>query len=96
MSGLLLLKYVTSILTVGIGFIGSWFFEFTVTDKDTGKRSLTPFGKGAFAASTLSLILAAVSTTWTDYDASRKEAESELRSVSERNLTESEDRKSVV
>jgi hypothetical protein len=28
MSGLLLLKYVTSILTVGIGFIGSWFFEF--------------------------------------------------------------------
>jgi len=33
MSGLLLLKYLTAALTVSIAFAGSWFFEFTKTDR---------------------------------------------------------------
>jgi hypothetical protein len=42
---LLVLKYVSAALTVGITFAGSWFFDFTATDKSSGKRSLTPWGQ---------------------------------------------------
>jgi len=62
MSGLLLLKYLTAALTVSIAFAGSWFFEFTKTDKETGKRSLTRVGGVACFAAVLSLFGAAAST----------------------------------
>src|SRR5262245_55761122 len=87
---ILILKYLTWALTVGTAFAGSWFFEFTKTDKDTGRRSLTPWGRRGIVFAALSLACAFILTVWTDRDAARKQAEAAERAVAERREIENE------
>lgn len=71
---LLVLKYVTWALTVGTAFAGSWLFEFTKVDKDTGKRTLTTWGRRGIVFAGLSLVCAFILTVWMDREATRKQA----------------------
>lgn len=68
---LIVLKYLTWFLSVGTAFVGAWFFEFTITDKDTNRRSLTQWGKRAIIVAGLALILALPLQIATDAAASR-------------------------
>jgi hypothetical protein len=64
--GLQTLKYASSLVAVAITFAGGWFYEFTVTDTKTGKRSLTPWGRYAIGFAVLALVLAGITTVWSD------------------------------
>lgn len=84
------IKYLSWILTVGTAFIGSWFFEFTNTDKETGKRSLTRWGKRGIVFASLALILAFMSTVWGDYDSARKQKVAAQKTTIEKSKAEDE------
>src|SRR5580704_7281549 len=87
---LLILKYVTSAITVGTAFAGTWFFEFTKTDKDTGRRSLTPWGRRAIVFAATSLACAAFLTVWVDRDAAQKQQAAERKSLAQQRQIEVE------
>jgi hypothetical protein len=89
---LLILKYVSAALTVGITFAGSWFFEFTKTDPSSGKRSLTPWGQRAIVFAFISLVCAGVATVWSDNLFSQKSADAAAAVADERMKTEAERR----
>ncbi|RVQ59536.1 hypothetical protein [Sinorhizobium medicae] len=76
---LLTLKYLSSALAVGTAFAGSWFFEFTETDKDTGKRTLTLWGRRGIIFAFLTLLLAATTTVWSDIRAAQQQKEANKR-----------------
>lgn len=42
---MIVLKYLSWMLTVDTAFVGSWFFEYTITDKETGRKKLTVWGR---------------------------------------------------
>jgi len=86
MSGLVLivLKYLTSLMTVAVTVAGEWFFDFTRTDKDTGRKNLTKWGRRAILVAACSLCLAAITTIWSDLDAARKRADVDATSKREK------------
>lgn len=74
-------------MTVGTAFAGSWFFEFTKTN-DNGKRSLTKWGRRAIVFAALSLVLALVSTVWTDRHTFEKQREANEKLKAEQDRSE--------
>lgn len=61
----LILKYLSWLLAVGVGFAGSWFFEFTVTDEDSQRKRLTRSGKWGVGLALVGLVSA---LSWTVLD----------------------------
>jgi hypothetical protein len=92
---LLVLKYVTWALTVGTAFAGSWLFEFTKVDKDTGKKALTAWGRRGIVFAGLSLVCALVLTIWTDREAARKQTESAKQIIIKERQAEDEKREAI-
>ena len=78
----LILKYLSWLLAVGVGFAGSWLFEFTVTDKDSKRKRLTRSGKWGAGLAFIGLVSA---LCWTALDdmARQKEKEDLARSQEE-------------
>jgi hypothetical protein len=89
-TGLFLLKYLSWALTIGIPFVSTWFFDFTKTDKETGKKSLTPVGAKAIYLAGLALICALTVSLWTDYNASAKEKAASQSAATEKAAAEQE------
>ena len=61
----LFFKYVSWLLAVGVGFAGSWWYEFTVTDLTSGRKRLTRSGKWGAGLALGGLVSA---LTWTVLD----------------------------
>lgn len=85
----MLLKYLSWILTVGTTFVGNWFFEFTTTDKETGRKKLTVWGRRGVVFAGLALACSLGLTLWTDYEAAHKQKGAEEEAARDRaNATE--------
>lgn len=69
---MIVLKYLSWILTVGTAFVGSWFLEYTTTDRDTGRKKLTVWGRRGILFAGLALACSLVLTLWTDHEAALK------------------------
>lgn|GEM_PF-2948000 len=78
-----ILKYASVAFAVGVTFVGTWFYEFTTTDKETGRRSLTPWGRRAVVVAVLSLAMAGVSTLWSDQIAAEATRSAKLKLAAE-------------
>lgn len=73
MTWVMALKYLSWILTVGTAFVGSWFLEYTTSDKDTGRKTLTVWGRRGVVFAGLALACSLGLTVWTDHETMRKE-----------------------
>ncbi|PSH65157.1 hypothetical protein [Phyllobacterium sophorae] len=94
---LLILKYIVAGLSFGVAFAGAWFFEYTTTDKDTGRRKLTHWGKRAIVFTVLAAMIAGLSSIVSDLramrsadEAQQKLAQSEAATATERANAEQE------
>ncbi len=76
---LLVMKYASTFLALGVAFAGSWFFEFTTTDKESGRRTLTKWGTRAVIFASAALICSVVSTIGSDYQANRNQQAADRR-----------------
>ena len=83
-SWLTVLKYVSWLLTAGIPFVGSWFFEFTTTDKETSRKRLTAWGRRGVIFASLALVISLALTVATDIDFVNKQRESAERAARDR------------
>lgn len=63
---MLLLKYLTAVLSCAITLAGAWFFEFTRTNPTTQTKTLTPWGKLFLPLALLCLVVSGGLTAWTD------------------------------
>lgn len=70
---MMVLKYLSWMLTVGTAFVGSWFVEYTTTDRETGRRKLTVWGRRGIFLAGLGLVCSLALTLWTDYDTAYKQ-----------------------
>lgn len=77
------LKYLVWILTVGTAFLGSWFFEYTTTDKETGRKKLTIWGRYGIVFAGLALVFSLSLTFWTDFEAAKKQKVTEAKAEQE-------------
>lgn len=70
------LKYLGLVLTAGTAFVGSWFLEYTTTDKDTGRKKFTVWGRRAIFFATLAITTSILASVCSDLDAAenRKQA----------------------
>lgn len=89
-TGLIALKYLAWLLTVGIPFVGTWFFDFTTTDKATGKKTLTAVGAKVIYLSALSLVCALAVSVWTDYRSAASERRAQQAKAHAEKLAEEE------
>lgn len=83
-TGIMILKYLSWMLTVGTAFVGSWFLEYTRTDKQTGQKTLTAWGRRGIVFAGLSLACSLGLTIWTDYDSAKKQKEAAERAAVDR------------
>jgi hypothetical protein len=85
---LIILKYLVSAATLAITLAGAWLFEFTTLNKDTGKKSLTKWGKLALVPMLALLLASAAFTILGDVNSTRKreEAEAERKIEAEHRL----------
>lgn len=81
---MMLLKYLSWMLTVGTAFVGSWFFEYTTTDKETGRKKLTVWGHRGVVFAGLALACSLGLTLWTDYEAAHKQKGAEEEAARDR------------
>lgn len=79
----MVLKYLSWMLTVGTTFVGTWFFEYTTTDKETGRRKLTVWGRRGIVFSGLALACSLALTLWTDHEAAHKQKRAEEKAAEE-------------
>lgn len=70
---MMVLKYLSWMLTVGTAFVGSWFVEYTTTDRETGRRKLTMWGRRGIFLAGSGLVCSLALTLWTDYDTAYKQ-----------------------
>ena len=71
---MVILKYMSWLLAVGVGFAGSWMFEFTATDPVSRRKRLTQSGKWAAGLSILGL---ASALSWTVLEDLQRQDEKE-------------------
>ncbi len=76
---LLIVKYGSTFIALGVAFAGSWFFEFTSTDRETGKRRLTFWGKRAIIFASISLGCSIVSTIGSDLQSRSSTRDADIR-----------------
>lgn len=84
---IMLVKYLSWMLTVGTAFVGSWFFEYTTTDKETGRKKLTAWGRRGIVLAGLALASSLGLTLWTDYEAAQKQKSAEENAMRDRAST---------
>ena len=65
-------KYILLALTNLLAFAGAWLFAFTETDKDTGRKTLTKWGKVALPAALVLLVAGFGLTIWDDLNRAEK------------------------
>jgi len=68
----MILKYVLLALTNILAFAGAWVFAFTETDKQSGRKKLTKWGKIALPVAFLLLIAGFGLTIYDDAESQRK------------------------
>ena len=73
---LLILKYLSWLLAVGVGFVGSWLYKFTVMDEESHRKGLTRAGKWGAVLAFVGLV-SALSWTVLD-DLARQQEKAEL------------------
>ena len=85
----LILKYLSWLFAVGVGFAGSWLFEFTVTDEDSQRKRLTRSGKWGAGLALVGLVSALCWTVLDDLARQREKAAlASFQSESARRQTE--------
>lgn len=72
-------KYLGLVLTAGTAFVGSWFLEYTTTDKDTGRRKLTVWGRRAIFFAALAIITSISANVRSDYVAAKNRKYAEIQ-----------------
>lgn len=73
------LKYIGLVLTLGTAFVGSWLLEFTVTDKESGRKRVTKWGRRGVVFAGIALLTTLGATVWADYDNTRKQKQAAIR-----------------
>ncbi len=87
---LLVAKYTSTFIALGVAFSGSWFFEFTSTDKETGKRKLTYWGKRAIIFASIALGCSIVSTIGSDLQSQSSKRDAQIRADQAAKVAEGE------
>lgn len=87
---LLIAKYASTFIALGVAFAGSWFFEFTSTDKETGKRKLTYWGTRAIIFASIALVCSIVSTIGSDLQSQSSKRDAEIRANQAAKMAEGE------
>ena len=94
---ILFLKYLSWIVTVGVGFAGSWLLEFTVTEASSKRKRLTRSGKVAASIALVGLVSALF---WTILDDRAQRSEkvtlAEYQEASERRQVELQESQAAV
>lgn len=78
---LLIAKYASTFIALAVAFAGSWFFEFTSLDKETGTRKLTFWGKRAIIFASIALGCSIVSTIGSDLQSRSSKRDTEIRAA---------------
>ena len=81
-----ILKYSSWILTILISFSGAWFFQFTITNKNNNRRSLTKFGKVAFVFASIVLFISIYLFISDDLNAQHAKEKAEDRAVEQERI----------
>lgn len=84
MTWITVLKYLGLVLTLGTSFIGSWFLEYTTTNKETGRKHFTPWGRRAVVFAGSALITSLLASVWSDYDAANKQKSAAMQAQIEK------------
>lgn len=71
-SWITIVKYVGLFLTLGTAFIGSWFLEFTTTEKETSRKRFTVWGRRGIVFAAAAAVCTLAATISADQDASAK------------------------